>query len=240
MIPKIIHYCWFGDKNPSRKERRCINSWKRLMPDYKLIEWNESNFNVNCNPYVFEAYQEKKWAFVSDYIRYWAIYNYGGIYLDTDVLLLKSLNELVEEGPFFGREQTRDGGAIASGLGMAAEKENQLYKKALDMFNTERFILPDKSYNLMTEPQRLMKIINSENEDYQDKERKIKINGITIYPAEYLCPMGYDGIVNITNNTFSIHLYNASWFSSKEKRKFWYRRKKNRLYNKIRKIIKHK
>lgn len=107
MIPKIIHYCWFG-RNPLPKSAiKCIESWKQFFPDYQIKEWNEDNFNVNITLYTREAYEKKKYAFVSDYARYWILYNYGGLYFDTDVEILKSFDSIIEKGPFMGAEKER-------------------------------------------------------------------------------------------------------------------------------------
>ena len=103
-IPKIIHYCWFGNKQLSEMAKKCIASWKKQCPDYKIIEWNEENFDINCNTYVKEAYREKKWAFVSDVARLHALVNYGGIYMDTDVEVLKSLNVILNNEAIIGFE----------------------------------------------------------------------------------------------------------------------------------------
>ena len=120
MIPKIIHYCWFGRGAKSDLMQKCISSWKMFMPNYKIIEWNEDNVDFKANTYLEEAYELKKYAFMSDYVRLKVIYEYGGIYLDTDVELLKSLEPILKKGGFFSfeREQT-----IATGLGFAAERE---------------------------------------------------------------------------------------------------------------------
>ena len=106
VIPKIIHYCWFGGNELSELAKKCISSWRKYCPDYEIIEWNESNFDINLCQYVREAYKEKKWAFVSDYARFWILYNFGGIYMDTDVELIKSIDDLVEYGSYMGCEPT--------------------------------------------------------------------------------------------------------------------------------------
>ena len=106
MIPKVIHYCWFGHNPLPESAVKCINSWRKFMPDYEIKEWNEDNFDVNAIPYTAEAYQMKKYAFVSDYARFWILYQYGGLYFDTDVELIKPIDDIVEKGPFMGIEET--------------------------------------------------------------------------------------------------------------------------------------
>lgn len=103
-IPKIIHYCWFGGKELPRDAVECIDSWKKYYPDYKIIEWNEKNFDINICDYVKEAYSERRWAFVSDYARFWILYNYGGLYFDTDVEVIKRADSIIEKGSFMGNE----------------------------------------------------------------------------------------------------------------------------------------
>ena len=114
MIPKIIHYCWFGGNPKSNLIKQCIDSWKKYCPDYQLIEWNESNFDINCNPYVKAAYEDKKWAFVSDYVRLYIVYNQGGVYLDTDVLLHNGIDELLKNSCWMASDDVR---YISTGLG---------------------------------------------------------------------------------------------------------------------------
>lgn len=123
MIPKVIHYCWFGKNKKSKVINECIESWKTYCPDYEIVEWNENNFDINCIPYVKEAYLDKKWAFVSDYARLFIIYNYGGIYLDTDVLLHRDLNELLKYDCWLASDDVR---YINTGLGFGAVSKHPL------------------------------------------------------------------------------------------------------------------
>ena len=104
MIPKVIHYCWFGHHPLSPLAKKCMKSWKRYFPDYEIKEWNERNFDVNIIPYVKEAYEAKRYAFVSDYARFWILYRYGGIYFDTDVEVIRPMTDIIERGAFMGCE----------------------------------------------------------------------------------------------------------------------------------------
>lgn len=131
MIPKVIHYCWFGGNPKSEIIEKCIASWREFCPDYELIEWNESNFDVNCIQYVVDAYAAKKWAFVSDYARLNIVYNHGGVYLDTDVLLHGSIDELLEYGCWLASDDVR---YIATGLGFGAEAKHPLIKEIMDAY----------------------------------------------------------------------------------------------------------
>ena len=137
MIPKVIHYCWFGGNPLPEFAIKCIDSWRKYMPDYEIKEWNESNFDVNIIPYTKEAYEAKKYAFVSDYARFWILYHYGGVYFDTDVEVIRPLDEIIERGAFMGCEidgQDPHYGDIAvnPGLGLAVKAGHQVYKAILE------------------------------------------------------------------------------------------------------------
>ena len=137
MIPKIIHYCWFGGESLPESAIKCINSWKKFCPDYEIIRWDESNYDVTKNVYMKEAYEAKKWGFVPDYARLDIVYNYGGIYMDTDVELLKPLDDLLGCNAYMGVEKP---GIVALGLGFGAEKGNSVIGDLLEEYNDKRFI----------------------------------------------------------------------------------------------------
>lgn len=228
MIPKKIHYCWFGGKELPKEAKECIESWKKYFPDYEIIEWNESTVELDSCEYVKQAYERKKWAFVSDYFRFQGLYEYGGIYFDTDVKVLQSMESVIKEGAYFAKETERDGGTVNSGLGMAVEPHNAIYKEMLDSYNKDKFINKDGSENLTTVCQRMTKLLIEHGYDIRKEYTEIQcVDGIKIYPSEYFCPMGYDGITNVTPRTYTIHLYNASWFSKYEQRIMKYNMKKN-------------
>ena len=222
-IPKIIHYCWFGENPLPKSAKKCIKSWKKYCPDYSIVEWNESNFNLNCNEYCRKMTQEKKWAFLTDYIRLKVIYEYGGIYLDTDVELIKSLEDFRKAGPYLGIENS---GLAATGLGFAAEQGNSFIKENMEYYE-----------NLVsfTELKACPKITTDILRRYGFSEERISemqvIQGIKIYPEEYLCPKNErTGLTKITNNTYSIHHFDASWYekSWKEGQKKRWREEKIR------------
>lgn len=131
MIPRKIHYCWFGRGKKPKLAKKCIESWKRFCPDYEIIEWNEDNFDINQYEYVKYCYREKKWAFLSDFVRLIVVYEQGGIYFDTDVELIKSPNELLKYEAFYGFENKE---IIATGLGFGAEKEHKTVKEMIDIY----------------------------------------------------------------------------------------------------------
>ncbi|WP_279160255.1 glycosyltransferase family 32 protein [Thomasclavelia cocleata] len=215
MIPKIIHYCWFGNNSKPKLMKQCIKSWKKCCPDYEIIEWNESNFDIGCNTYVKEAYEEKKWAFVTDYVRLWIIYHYGGIYLDTDVELIKNLDDLLVNESFFGYE---DESHIATGLGFGAKKGNVIVECMLNDYKDIHFIKEDGSLDLTPCPKRNTDAILHLLFDVTNTGKVNVINGATLFPKEYFCPMDYQTrSMNKTKNTYSIHWFNASWYDEKQK-----------------------
>lgn len=210
MIPKIIHYCWFGRKPLTPLAQKCIGSWQKFFPDYEIREWNEDNFDVNCIPYTAEAYRAGKYAFVSDYARFWVLYKYGGLYFDTDVEVIRPMDDIVERGPFMGFELVGDKMAVAPGLGLAAESGMELYKNILDRYNTLSFLLPDGTINpCMMIPMVTDLLIK---EGLKGDGTIEHIAGIDIYPPDWFNP--YDdalGNLRKTDNTRAIHWYAKSW-----------------------------
>lgn len=221
MIPKIIHYCWFGKTKLPKSARKCIDSWKKQMPDYEIKEWNESNFNINQVPYVKQAYNKKKYAFVSDYARFYILYYYGGIYFDTDVELLKPIYDLVDYSAFMGceidgREDKIENRSlkvnivVSPGLGMGSERGNPFLKKMLECYQNLAFVDEDGKLNLKT----IGAYTTESLMDYgmQDQKGIQYIYGIMILPKEYFNPFNNNtGNLEITDNTRSIHWYNQSW-----------------------------
>lgn len=215
MVPKVIHYCWFGG-NKLPDEATCyINSWKKYCPEYEIVEWNETNFDINICDYVREAYCKKKWAFVSDYARFWIIYNYGGIYFDTDVEMIRPIDDIVKRGGFMAIED--DGRFnIAPGLGIAAEKHNKMYKRILDYYSAIHFVGDNGELNEMPVGEHITQLFLSRG--YEKINRVQKIEDITIYPTDYFCPQNVlSKQLSITKNTRTIHHYTASWMSETEK-----------------------
>lgn len=213
MIPKKIHCCWFGSRPLGKLEQSCAASWSRACPDYEIVFWNETNSPVNDNDYVKEAYRMKKWAFVSDYVRLRILSEYGGVYLDTDVELIRNLDDLLHNKAVMGFE---DGKMVNPGSCVAAEKNHPALKQLMEMYNHLTFLQEDGSYNLTPSP-----VMNT---DFllkyglkQDNTKQI-VADITIYPTEYFCPKDFfTGKLTITNSTYSIHWFNASWQAPKQK-----------------------
>ena len=231
VIPKIIHYCWFGGKQLPDEYKKNIASWRKYCPEYEIREWNESNFDVNCCAYIKEAYKAKKWAFVSDYARFWILYRYGGIYFDTDVEMIKPIDGLISKGGFIGTEIESKNGfnlAVAPGLGMAANPGLGLFAELLDMYNDTHFIKSDGSINKTTVVEYMTKQLYSHG--YIANNSIQKICGIYVYPPEYFSPMNqFTGEIKITDNTYTIHHYSGSWLD-------W----ENRLYHKVNRSLKNR
>lgn len=220
MIPKVIHYCWFG-RNPLPAEAKmCIESWKEYLPDYEIKEWNESNFNVNIIPYTAEAYRAQKYAFVSDYARFWILYNYGGLYFDTDVQVIKPIDDIIAKGPFMGCELAPDKNkklvpAIAPGLGLGVTPGHKLYEQILDVYKNKH-LFSFKGLITETVVGIVTRLLLDKKNDF-NLMNICNIEGITIYPNDYFCPIiALTGEMKITENTRSIHHYTATWVNKKD------------------------
>ena len=219
-IPKIIHYCWFGRNPLPESALRCIESWQTFFPDYEIKQWNEDNFDVNIIPYTQEAYSAKKYAFVSDYARFYLLHQYGGLYFDTDVEVIKSFSPILAYGPFMGceRDSTDSGGiGVAAGLGLGALPGMDIYQKILTQYQTLHFIREDGSLNIKT----VVDYVTNTLKDHglQDVPGIQQVADIRIYPKEYFCPKIMDtDDIHITENTYSIHHYDASWADELDRR----------------------
>lgn len=215
MIPKVINYCWFGRSEKPPLVKKCIESWKTKCPDYCIIEWNEDNFDLAQNDYASEAYAAKKWAFVADFARLWIVYHHGGIYLDTDVELLRPLDDLLNEPAFLGLEDTD---MIATGLGFGAEAGNAVIGEMLRDYSGIHFLKADGSFDLLPCPLRNTQSITHLLPEKMDYAKITRVEGAAIFPREYFCPLSADGTSMIqTENTYSIHWFTALWLSPEEK-----------------------
>lgn len=209
MIPRIIHYCWFGGKDIPPKAMRLINKCQKMNPDFKIMIWDESNFDISENIYAYEAHQCKKYAFLSDYARLKVLYDYGGIYMDTDVEVLKSLEPLLNEKGFTGFEN--DEYPITAVMG--AEPKNKWIKLLLDDYKNRKFIIDEETLDLTTNTIRITELMKKNysvalNGTYQEFE------DFTLYPFDYFCVKNpHNKHVNITKNSFTIHWFDASWIS---------------------------
>lgn len=219
-IPKIIHYCWFGGKPLTSLGKKCLASWEKYLPDYQIKRWDESNFDVNCIPYMAQAYRLKKYAFVSDYFRYKVLFEEGGIYLDTDVEVLRNLDGFLSHESFTGFE---DNHLVAPGLILGSLKGNFLMKDMMEIFENTQFIDPDNTLNLKTGPQHLTELLLKRGLGKKDEYQIV--SSLAIYPKEYFCPKSWiTKELNITSNTFTIHHYEGSWISNFQKFKNFVKR----------------
>ena len=214
-IPKLIHYCWFGGKDKPDIVRKCLASWHNKLAGYEFMEWNEHNFDLNCNDFVKEAYNAKKFAFVSDYVRVYALYHFGGIYLDTDVEVFKPFDDLLHDESFWGFEQEN---FIATST-IGAAKGNQLMKRFLDSYEQKKFIKEDGSYDVLTNVAIITKMLEDmglkSNGEYQE------IEGMgAFYPQTYFSPYDYINCRKlITVNTYAMHHFHKSWLPLKARLK---------------------
>lgn len=219
-IPKVIHYCWFGGNPFSDKELACIESWKKYLPGYEIRRWDESNWDFRCCDYVSEAYDAKKWAFVSDYARLDILYREGGLYFDTDVELIRPIEDILERGPFMGFEMDFDptkleGGTVAPGLGLAANPGLGLYETILASYEGEHFVKGDGSLDTTTIVTRTTQVLLEQGLKLQPGIQEI--DGVIFYPSDYFNPKDmWTGDIRITENTRSIHHFSMSWLGEKE------------------------
>lgn len=205
-IPKNIHYCWFGRRPLSKFALKCINSWRKFLPEFQITEWNEENFDVNIIPYTAEAYKRGKFAFVSDFARFWILYNQGGLYFDTDVEFIKPMEDILFQGPFMGIERNNRNVSINPGLGMGAFPNMNFYREMISVF---------KNCNCNNRIQPLMIRETTElfiKKGFEPEDKKQNIESIILYPNEYFNPKDdYTGKIHVTDNTRSIHHFAKSW-----------------------------
>lgn len=218
VIPKKIHYFWFGGNEKTASVRKCINSWYKNCPDFEIIEWNETNYDIHKHPFMEKAVNDKKWAFATDYARLDVLLQYGGIYLDTDVEAIKDLTPLCAHQAFIGFEKDD---LINDGLGFGGAPGFSIFKEMIDLYNgLDEYI----------ESPKLRTKVLLEHGLKLDGTRQ-QIDGIEIYPVEYFCPKSWaTGRINITANTYSIHHYDGSWHGKSGKKYIILMRALNRLF----------
>ena len=212
MISKKIHYCWFGGNPLPDDALKCIQSWKKYFPDFEIVEWNESNFDIHSCQYIEEAYQCKKWAFVSDFARFKILYENGGVYFDTDVEVIKSFDYILKQGQFMGKEANIDSHdyVVNPGLGLAAEKGDSFCKSVIDYYKRLHF----DNDNVVTICEHVTNLLKLHG--YKGDNSIEKICGFNLYPQEFFCPKNYyTNELSITPSTHSIHHYSNSWSSTK-------------------------
>ena len=210
-IPKVIHYCWFGGKPLPRSAEKCITSWRKHLPDYEIMCWDESNFDVNAIPYTREAYSAGKFAFVSDYARFWILYHNGGVYFDTDVEVIKNMDDILSAGDFMGVEQQNiEKITVNPGLGIGVSQGNLLFGQLVEEYSKAHFLNEDGTLCLKNIVQITTEQLQKNG--LQNTSGVQKCCGFTIYPKDYFCPIDYDTReLVITENTRTIHHYAESW-----------------------------
>ena len=227
MIPKVIHYCWFGRGEKPKLAQKCIASWKKYCPDYEIVEWNEDNFDISKYEYTKYMYEQKKYAFLSDFVRLIVIYENGGIYFDTDVEVIKPMDVLLENEAFIGFE---NGGYVNSGQGFGSEKGNEGIRKMIEEYS----YFPndyDQKEGPVGCPDLNTKALERIGLEKNGMQQNLK--GITVYPLDFFNP--YDSVLNrlsVTNNTYTIHWYAGSWISRGQKVRTFLLRPVHRLLGK--------
>lgn len=212
-IPKIIHYCWFGEKPLPILAEKCIESWKKYLPEYKLVLWNEESFDIDSHPFTRQAYISKKYAFITDYVRLYALFNFGGVYMDTDVEVLKNFDAFLKYKAFSGFENET---VIPTGI-MAATKGHATVEKLLAYYNEKSFISKDGTLRMTPNTQIISEIL--ENEGFKrNGEYQVLNNDFHIFPRDYFCPHDYyTGLQYFSSNTFTIHHFSGSWLPKRKR-----------------------
>lgn len=251
MIPKIIHYCWFGRNPIPESAQNCIASWRKFLRDYEIWQWSESEcetssnlnpninclydklmrFDVNSIQYTREAYEARKYAFVSDYARFWILYKFGGLYFDTDVEVIRPMGDIIERGPFMGIEVAAKNGEaplVAPGLGLGVNPGLGLFKVLLDKYSTLKFKNEDGSLNQKTIVYYTTEVLRENG--LQPTSDVQEVSGIWIYPVDFFNPLdSLTGKLNLTDNTRSIHWYMNSWSDNSSFSK-WLSRLSHRVF----------
>ena len=243
MIPRVIHYCWFGRGQMPELALKCIESWKKYLPDYELKLWNEDSFDLNINRYAKEAYEARKFAFVTDFVRLYALYHEGGIYMDTDVEVLKPLDDLLSLPAFSGYESNKLS-SFPTGI-MASQRGGIWVKEQLEYYDNVGFINPDGTYNMTTNTHTISNIMK-QNGFVLNGEYQVYKGDMHAFPKDYFCPKTSTGVLKITENTYCIHHFAGSWaeYTTFDKIKLFFFRKiigpklTDRLVNFKRRIIK--
>lgn len=208
MIPKIVHYIWFGGKPFPEKVKKCIDSWKVYLPEYEFKLWNEDSFDVNSVTFTKEAYANKKWAFVSDYVRVFALYNYGGWYLDTDIEILRPLSRFEDHRIVLGTDH--DGALTAL---MGSEKGHPYWKEIIDFYNGIQFVNQDGSFNMTVNNTHLQGILEKYGYVFENKYQELR-EGIVVYPDDYFHVANVEkGTIHKTENSYAIHWHTLLWTS---------------------------
>lgn len=216
MIPKILHYIWFGGNPLTSLAEQCLASWQEHMPDWQIMRWDETNFDIAAAPlYVRQAYEARKFAFVSDFVRLWALEQYGGVYVDTDVKVLRSYEPLLNDTAFIGLEESK--AHLPGTCVMGCEPHCQWVRDLLALYDGVEFIQPDGSLDLTTNVERMGAVMMKElrEEQYWRRNQYIEKWGLRIYTHDYFSPITFTRVMRKTKNTYSIHYFAESWREGK-------------------------
>lgn len=213
MIPKIIHYCWLSDNPIPEVLDKYMMTWKLILPDYEFIKWDTKRFDISRSQWVKEAFENKKYAFAADFIRLYAVYHYGGIYLDSDVEVMKSFGDYLQLTTMIGWQQGRDGLEVAA---FGASKGEKWVGMCLDYYKDRPFVKADGTFDLKTLPLIVEDVLATNrielvNVKSLDEAKKIRGAAIPVFEADFFSPKGKDGVVRLTANTITIHHFAASW-----------------------------
>lgn len=232
MIPKTIHYCWFGGKPLPEMAVKCIDSWKKYCPDYEIIRWDEESFDLNSDVFPSEAYVAKKWAFITDYVRLKVLYEHGGIYMDTDVEVTRPLDEFLVCKAFTGFENEDN---AVTGI-IASEAGNAMIGKLLHYYDNRHFIMSDGSYDTVPNTIIITGIVKKEGLKLNNLLQTI--GEMTFYPSDYFCPKDpRNGVLHLTDKTACIHHFDGSWLSDQDKRFYDVSRYCERKFGKLAPVL---
>jgi hypothetical protein len=224
-LPRTIHYCWFGGGEPSPNDIKCINSWKEFCPNYEIVRWDEKNYDISKNLYMKQAYDAKKWAFVSDYARLDILYSHGGLYFDTDVEIIKNIDEFLSLSSFCAFDMFRD---INTGLGLGCNKEEPLILEMINLYHKISFINEDGSYNEIPCTKHQTRILRRHGLVTDGSLQELK--GMVVFPVEFFCPLDlWTGITHVTKNTYTKHHFSSTWWSPEKKQRALLEQKKTRV-----------
>lgn len=214
MIPKKIHYCWFGRSEIPIQCQKWMESWKKYCPDYEIIRWDENNYDVTKNPYMEKAYRAGMWAYASDYARLDILYREGGIFLDTDVELVKNIDDLLYQPAFAGIDHS---GNVSAGLGIGSARGHSMIQKLRDVYETIDFINNGGEYGMQACPTVQRPVF--EDNGYVNSGAYQIIDGMTIYPEIVLSGMNnITGAIHITEFTYAVHHYAGTWISEQRRK----------------------
>lgn len=238
MIPKIIHYCWFGPNSIPAKYQRYIDSWRKFMPDFEIIKWDESNFDVHCIDFTSEAYEKKKYAYVSDYARLKILHENGGVYFDTDVEMIRPIHDILEKGAWMAFEKNINAPQaainVALGLGFACEAGNPIVHQIMEYYEHNHYVLPDGTLQQIPIVPITTNVLKKHGLKVSDTP--LQLDSMTVYPWEYFCPLEYlSNKCELTYNTRTIHHYTATWMNWSDKLKM----RKGYWMTKLKHILKH-